>query len=83
MLKSNFYKFEPGAMSIIQMGEELIGHPSTALGELVKNAYDADALECKIFIQIDVDPHKSYLVIFDDGLGMNKDILFGEWFNLP
>lgn len=30
------YSFEPGAMSIIQMGEELIGHPSTAVNELVK-----------------------------------------------
>ena len=41
MIESKEHIFQPGAMSIIQMGEELIGHPSTAINELVKNGYDA------------------------------------------
>lgn len=71
--------FEPGAMSIIQMGEELIGHPSTAINELVKNGYDADATECKVFINYSNNISESFAIIFDNGSGMNSDILFGNW----
>src|SRR5665648_523980 len=73
------YKFEPGAMSIIQMGEELIGHPTTALNELVKNAYDADSLYGEIYIHLDKNPKNSFLVVIDNGLGMSDKVLFGEW----
>src|SRR5665648_1196454 len=73
------YKFEPGAMSIIQMGEELIGHPTTALNELVKNAYDADSLYCEIYIHLDKNPKNSFLVVIDNGFGMSDKVLFGEW----
>lgn len=38
MIEIKNLHFEHGAMSIIQMGEELIEHPSTAVNELVKNA---------------------------------------------
>jgi signal transduction histidine kinase len=70
-------KFDPGALAIIQMGEELIGSPSTALAELVKNAYDADALECTIYIH--PVQYNSFIIIYDNGTGMDEDILFGEW----
>lgn len=66
-------------MSIIQMGEELIGHPSTAINELVKNAYDADADQCWVYTQYDKDPNRNFLIIKDNGLGMNAEILFGDW----
>ena len=79
MIERGLYKFEPGAMSIIQMGEELIGHPTTALGELVKNSYDADAIECKVYIDLNYKKEKSFFIISDDGLGMSENILFGEW----
>ncbi len=66
-------------MSIIQMGEEQIGHPSTAINELVKNAYDADADKCWVYTQYDSDHTKNFILIKDNGLGMNKDTLFGNW----
>lgn len=69
--------FEPGAMSIIQMGEELIGHPTTAINELVKNGYDADATECKVYIN--QSGPRPFMFIFDNGLGMNEATLFGPW----
>lgn len=69
--------FEPGAMSIIQMGEELIGHPTTAINELVKNGYDADATICNVYIsQTSTNP---FMFISDNGLGMDDKILFGPW----
>lgn len=79
MVEITKHKFISGAMSIIQMGEEQIGHPSTAINELVKNAYDADADKCLVYTQYDIDQTKNFLLIKDNGLGMNKDILFGDW----
>lgn len=76
----NMHSFKPGAMSIIQMGEELIGHPSTAVNELVKNGYDADANHCKVYFHIDdKKPDNSFAVIHDDGTGMDEKTLFGNW----
>ncbi|WP_441001343.1 ATP-binding protein [Fodinibius sp. SL11] len=73
------HKFEPGAMSIIQMGEELIGHPSTAINELIKNGYDADAQNCKVYFHKGETEESSFTLIFDDGTGMDDSTLFGEW----
>lgn len=79
MVEVTKHKFISGAASIIQMGEEQIGHPSTAINELVKNAYDADADQCWVYTQYDVDQSKNFILIKDNGLGMNNDILFGDW----
>lgn len=79
MASINQHKFEPGAMSIIQMGEELIGHPSTAINELIKNGYDADAQNCKVYFHKGETEEGSFTLIFDDGTGMDESILFGEW----
>lgn len=73
------HSFKSGAMSITQMGEELIGHPSTALNELVKNGYDADALKCQVYFQYNEDITKSFAFVYDNGNGMDDEILFGEW----
>lgn len=73
------HSFTPGAMSIIQMGEELIGHPSTAINELVKNGYDADADHCKVYFHYSEDVNNSFAFVFDDGSGMNDKTLFGDW----
>lgn len=73
------HKFLSGAMSIIQMGEEQIGHPSTAINELVKNAYDADADKCWVYTQYDNNPTRNFLIVKDNGLGMNENTLFGNW----
>jgi len=76
-MKIKQHSFQPGAMSIIQMGEELIGHPTTAINELIKNGYDADATECKVYInQLGNSP---FMFIYDNGLGMDAATLFGPW----
>lgn len=73
------HKFQHGARSIIQMGEELIGHPSSAINELVKNGYDADATEVDVYIHIGNDCNTSFVVIADNGTGMDENVLFGDW----
>jgi len=67
------HTFEPGAMTIIQMGQELIGHPTTAVNELVKNGYDADATSVKVYFYFDRKVEN------DNGSGMNTNTLFGDW----
>lgn len=73
------HSFTPGAMSIIQMGEELIGQPNTAINELVKNAYDADANECLVYFHSSESKESSFTLIYDNGNGMDDSILFGDW----
>lgn len=79
MVEVTKHKFVSGAMSIIQMGEEQIGHPSTAINELVKNAYDADADKCWVYTHYDSDPKDSFIFVKDNGLGMSDKTLFGDW----
>ncbi|MDJ1471878.1 sensor histidine kinase [Xanthocytophaga flava] len=78
-IKTKRHSFQPGAMAIIQMGEELIGHPSTALNELIKNGYDADALKCHIYFNQEDLLDQSFVIIKDNGSGMNDKTLFGPW----
>lgn len=81
MIEKNIKKhsFTPGARSIIQMGEELIGHPTSAINELVKNGYDADATTVRVFINAGKNKEDSFLIIADNGIGMSEKLLFGEW----
>ena len=46
--------FRPRARVLQLLGDELIGSPRLAVFELVKNAYDADATE--VAVRIDLGP---------------------------
>lgn len=53
-----------------QLGELLVGRDATALVELVKNAYDADATEVVVSAaQLESDEH-GVVQITDDGIGV-------------
>jgi signal transduction histidine kinase len=53
-----------------QLGELLVGRDATALAELVKNAYDADATEVVLTATGLDDPAGGTLTLIDDGIGM-------------
>jgi len=53
-----------------ELGELLVGRDSTALIELIKNSYDADATEVTVFGQSLGDVRSGYILISDNGLGM-------------
>ncbi len=53
-----------------ELGELLVGRDSTALVELIKNSYDADATQVVVYGVFLDDPEKGYIVIDDDGDGM-------------
>lgn len=62
--------FVADAALVNRLGRELVGKQETALIELVKNAYDADAIE----VTVTIKPSGS-LVIEDDGTGMTREEL--------
>jgi signal transduction histidine kinase len=73
--------FSVDAGIINRLGKELVGRAETAVSELVKNAYDADArLVTLNFIDSEVIGGK--LEIQDDGNGMDKDQLIKGFMRL-
>ena len=54
-----------------ELGELLVGRNSTALVELIKNAYDADATHVVIDGRFLDDPKRGVITIIDDGIGMS------------
>ena len=70
--------FSVEARLAIQLGRESISSSVTAILELVKNAYDADATKLSIrFKGLDTD--NPVMVIEDDGFGMTVDDLQNYW----
>ncbi len=69
-------QFTVDAALLRELGERLIGRPAIALGELVKNAFDADASICKI------EFGKDQIVISDDGTGMAEHDFKDYWMRL-
>lgn len=69
--------FDISARVIRQLGEELVTDEITAIMELVKNAYDADADWVKISIH--TDPTDTRIEIEDNGFGMNLETIKNAW----
>lgn len=68
--------FEADAALIDRLGRELVGRQETALIELVKNSYDADACH------VDVILANNALTVQDDGTGMSRDELVSGFLRL-
>jgi len=57
-----------------ELGELLVGRDSTALVELIKNSYDADATDVVVYgSQLD-DVEQGMIVVTDDGVGMDSQV---------
>jgi signal transduction histidine kinase len=78
---SNQINFSVDAGIIDKLGKELVGRAETAVSELVKNAYDADANNVELDF-INSDTAGGTLVIKDDGHGMSKEDLIGGFMRL-
>ena len=61
-----------------RLGEELITSLDQGIVELVKNSYDADALNCTVEL-IATDKPGGTIVITDDGDGMSADDIRDGW----
>ena len=60
------------------LGDELIGSARLAVFELVKNAYDADANEVVVRLDLASAP-EPMITVTDDGEGMTLDVLRSVW----
>lgn len=75
------YNIRPAARLIHTIGSDLIGDSYSALVELVKNSYDADAKNVNVlfnYTNID-DTSALKIVISDDGHGMSFDTFINKW----
>ena len=68
--------FTIDAALLRELGERLVGRSYIALAELVKNAYDADAVECRIEIRDD------RIIIADDGHGISEREFHDHWMRI-
>ena len=74
-------RFSVDAGIVNRLGKELVGRHETAVSELVKNAYDADALEVKLTFE-NAWQEGGTLYIEDDGVGMNRAQLINGFMRL-
>ncbi len=84
-------KFDINPHVIRQLGAELVSDQVTALMELIKNSYDADAKFVKIEINTNgacnnpelYNPnHKGYILVEDNGFGMDNETLLKSWLTI-
>lgn len=74
-------RFSVDASHISRLGHELVSKQETAVAELIKNAYDADADYVKAVFK---NTYKAggELVITDNGLGMSRDELINGFMRI-
>lgn len=68
--------FTIDAKLLRELGERLVGRPHIALGELIKNSYDADANNVEIVFTGD------RILVADDGHGMNAEAFTDRWMRI-
>ncbi|MGD9716046.1 MAG: ATP-binding protein [Sulfuricurvum sp.] len=74
-------RFTVDAGIVDRLGKELVGRHETAVSELVKNGYDADAKIVSLKF-IDAGTRGGTLVIEDDGEGMDRNKLINGFMRL-
>ena len=68
--------FTVDAALLQELGERLIGRSHVALGELIKNSYDADAIDCQIEFK------DNCIIITDNGHGMSETDFLEHWMRI-
>ncbi len=80
-LDKNNVRFSVDSGVIDRLGKELVARHETAVSELVKNAYDADARFASLDF-INVDAAGGTLIIKDNGSGMTRDQLINGFMRI-
>ena len=74
-------RFSVDAAHIQRLGEQLVSKQETALSELIKNAFDADAMKVELTFT-DQGHVGGTLLIADDGVGMTEDVIRSSWMRI-
>ncbi|MBP0905019.1 ATP-binding protein [Mariniflexile gromovii] len=80
-LDESTVRFSVDAGIINRLGKELVGKQETAVSELIKNAYDADATEVNLIFE-NAWNKGGVLTIEDNGHGMNREQLVNGFMRL-
>jgi signal transduction histidine kinase len=75
----NIFKIKPAARHILTIGRDLVKDSNTALIELVKNSYDADASQVEISLTGIKNKKGIEIRVSDDGNGMDRATVTGIW----
>ena len=75
-MASEHLRFSPDILR--RLGEELVPQIEQGIVELVRNSYDADAVNCRVELE-GVDKLGGNLRIEDDGVGMDHDAIRSGW----
>ncbi|MGN2614662.1 sensor histidine kinase [Aliivibrio fischeri] len=67
-------RFSVDGNLVKRLGEQLVAKKTTALSELIKNAYDAEAEKVDVIFENTEEPN-GVITIFDDGNGMTRETL--------
>ncbi len=82
----NNLNFKVHASVIYKLGESLIADEITALSELMKNSYDADASFCNLMIDPSYTDEKGRTIgkieISDNGIGMDLRTIVNGWLTI-
>lgn len=74
-------RFSVDAAHIQRLGIELVAKQETALVELIKNAYDAEAARVQVTF-LDAEKPGGTLIIEDDGTGMSLEVIRDAWMRI-
>ena len=79
----NSFHFQATWNLIVRLADQ-ISHPSLAVAELIKNAYDADSTKVLVNMKKSMqgNPNDCEIVIHDDGHGMSKKDINTKWSNM-
>lgn len=77
---SDEFFFQTDAAIIQRLGRELVARQDTALSELIKNAYDADATNVEVTFDLSSQNHS--ITVSDNGSGMSKSELVDGFLRL-
>lgn len=76
LLKQDTISFETQGRLLQELGERLVTNAEVALMELIKNAYDADAVSCRVLHDGDK------IMIIDDGHGISPEDFRFRWMRI-
>ena len=71
--------FQPPASLATLFGKQLYSSPQTAVCELLKNSYDADASTVTVTLNNIKNPDEASIVIDDNGAGMDFNTVLNVW----
>ena len=80
-LATDSIRFSVDAHHINRLGLELVAKQETALSELIKNAYDADATKVEVTFKNHDEPG-GQLTIRDNGSGMSAEVIKQTWMRI-